>query len=45
MPMMNGLTGRSPHIPPLLYGSFAGSVLVLARAGTALPARAALRRP
>lgn len=45
VPMMNGLTGQSPYIPPLVYGSFAGSVLVLGLAATALPARAALRRP
>lgn len=45
VPMMNGLTRRSPYIPPLVYGSFAGSVLVLGPAATALPARAALRRP
>ncbi|MGW6139618.1 ABC transporter permease [Streptomyces sp. NPDC055140] len=45
VPMMNGLTGQSAYIPPLVYGSFAGSVLVLGLAATALPARAALRRP
>ncbi|MFB7162663.1 ABC transporter permease [Streptomyces sp. NPDC056242] len=45
VPMMNGLTGQSPYIPPLVYGSFAGSVLLLGLAATALPARAALRRP
>ncbi|MFH8485704.1 FtsX-like permease family protein [Streptomyces longisporoflavus] len=43
IPMMNGLTGRSPYIPPLLYGSFAGGALALGLAATALPARAALR--
>lgn len=36
VPMMNGLTGQSPYIPPLVYGSFAGSVLVLGPAATAL---------
>ncbi|MFA3836740.1 hypothetical protein [Streptomyces aureus] len=45
VPMMNGLTGQSPYIPPLVYGSFAGSVLVLGPAATALPARAAPRGP
>ncbi|MFB7712233.1 FtsX-like permease family protein [Streptomyces sp. NPDC056105] len=45
VPMMNGLTGQSPYIPPLVYGSFAGAVLLLGLAATALPARAALRRP
>ncbi|MEV8315524.1 FtsX-like permease family protein [Streptomyces sp. NPDC059900] len=43
VPMMNGLTGESPHIPPLLYGSFAGGAVALGLAATALPARAALR--
>ncbi|MFF3976704.1 ABC transporter permease [Streptomyces sp. NPDC001828] len=43
VPMVNGLTGGAPYIPPLLYGSFAGGILVLALAATALPARAALR--
>ncbi|MGW6061542.1 FtsX-like permease family protein [Streptomyces sp. NPDC055189] len=44
VPMMNGLTGESPHIPPLLYGSFAGGAVALGLAATALPARAALRQ-
>ncbi|MFD9796855.1 ABC transporter permease [Streptomyces sp. NPDC059070] len=43
VPMMNGLTGEGPYIPPLLYGSFAAGVLGLGLAATALPARAALR--
>ncbi|MEU6676028.1 FtsX-like permease family protein [Streptomyces sp. NPDC046925] len=43
VPMMNGLTGESPHIPPLLYGSFAGGAVALGLAATSLPARAALR--
>ncbi|MFD3575050.1 ABC transporter permease [Streptomyces sp. NPDC058644] len=43
VPMMRGLTGESPYIPPLLYGSFAGAALALGLAATALPARAALR--
>lgn len=43
VPMMNGLTGESPYIPPLLYGSFAGAALALGLAATTLPARAALR--
>ncbi|MCT9087615.1 ABC transporter permease [Streptomyces sp. ASQP_92] len=43
VPMVNGLTGRAPYIPPLLYGSFAGGILVLGLAATALPARAALK--
>ncbi|MCX5382432.1 ABC transporter permease [Streptomyces sp. NBC_00083] len=43
VPMVNGLTGRDPYIPPLLYGSFAGAVLVLGLVATSLPARAALK--
>ncbi|GGV44608.1 ABC transporter permease [Streptomyces spectabilis] len=43
VPMMKGLTGESPYIPPLLYASFAGSAVLLGLLATALPARAALR--
>ncbi|MEV2251492.1 FtsX-like permease family protein [Streptomyces sp. NPDC050147] len=43
VPMMNGLTGESPYIPPFLYGSFVAATLALGLAATALPARAALR--
>lgn len=43
IPMMNGLTGEPPYIPPLLYGSFVAATLVLGLAATALPARAALK--
>ncbi|MEU5581319.1 FtsX-like permease family protein [Streptomyces huasconensis] len=43
VPMMNGLTGEAPYIPPLVYGSFVGAVLVLGLAATTIPARAALR--
>ncbi|GGR76362.1 ABC transporter permease [Streptomyces aureoverticillatus] len=43
VPMMNGLTGEAPYIPPLLYGAFAGSAVVLGLVATAVPARAALR--
>ncbi|MFG2716795.1 ABC transporter permease [Streptomyces sp. NPDC048416] len=43
VPMMNGLTGHAPYVPPLLYGSFAGAILVLGLAATGLPARAALK--
>ncbi|MEV0438622.1 FtsX-like permease family protein [Streptomyces spectabilis] len=45
VPMMKGLTGESPYIPPLLYASFAGSAVLLGLLATALPARAALRQP
>ncbi|QDQ11562.1 FtsX-like permease family protein [Streptomyces spectabilis] len=43
VPMMKGLTGESPYVPPLLYASFAGSAVLLGLLATALPARAALR--
>lgn len=43
IPMMNGLTGEPPYIPPLLYGSFVAATLALGLAATALPARAALK--
>ncbi|GAA2335972.1 ABC transporter permease [Streptomyces kunmingensis] len=43
IPMMNGLTGENPYIPPLLYGSFAGAALLLGLLSTALPARMAMR--
>ncbi|MGY6018328.1 FtsX-like permease family protein [Streptomyces spinosirectus] len=44
VPMMKGLTGRGPYIPPLVYGSFAGAVVVLGVTAATLPARAALRK-
>ncbi|MFJ6082659.1 ABC transporter permease [Streptomyces sp. NPDC092369] len=44
VPMMNGLTGQGPYIPPLIYGSFAGAIVVLGLAAVTLPARAALRK-
>lgn len=43
IPLMNGLTGESPYIPPLVYGSFVAATLALGLAATALPARAALK--
>lgn len=43
VPMMKGLTGESPYIPPLVYGSFVAATLALGLTATALPARAALR--
>lgn len=42
VPMMKGLTGEGPYIPPLLYASFAGSAVVLGLVATGVPARAAL---
>ncbi|MFE3030431.1 FtsX-like permease family protein [Streptomyces canus] len=44
VPMMNGLTGEGPYIPPLVYGAFAGTIIVLGLTAAGLPARAALRR-
>lgn len=44
VPMMKGLTGQGPYIPPLVYGAFAGGIVVLGLAAATLPARAALRR-
>ncbi|EPD60511.1 ABC transporter permease [Streptomyces sp. HGB0020] len=44
VPMMKGLTGQGPYIPPLVYGSFAGAIVVLGVAAATLPARAALRK-
>ncbi|MFC8344700.1 FtsX-like permease family protein [Streptomyces sp. NPDC057280] len=43
VPMMNGLTGQGPYIPPLTYGAFAGGILALGLTAVTLPARAALR--
>ncbi|MFD3374238.1 FtsX-like permease family protein [Streptomyces sp. NPDC058697] len=42
-PMMRGLTGESPHIPPLLYATFAATAVCLGLLAVTLPARAALR--
>ncbi|MFF8815081.1 ABC transporter permease [Streptomyces pactum] len=42
-PLVRGITGAAPHIPPAVYGSFIGAVLLLGWAATELPARAALR--
>ncbi|WP_419999936.1 ABC transporter permease [Streptomyces boninensis] len=42
-PMMRGLTGESPHIPPLLYGTFTATAVGLGLLAVTLPARAALR--
>jgi putative ABC transport system permease protein len=44
VPMMNGLTGEGPYIPPLVYGAFAGTIIVLGFTAAGIPARAALRR-
>ncbi|MGI5440762.1 FtsX-like permease family protein [Streptomyces shenzhenensis] len=42
-PMMRGLTGESPHIPPLLYVTFAATAVSLGILAVTLPARAVLR--
>ncbi|EFD68269.1 ABC transporter integral membrane subunit [Streptomyces lividans TK24] len=42
-PMMRGLTGEFPHVPPLLYAAFAATAAALGLAAVTLPARAALR--
>ncbi|MFD5802405.1 ABC transporter permease [Streptomyces sp. NPDC127020] len=42
-PMMRGLTGESPHVPPLLYATFAGVVVALGLLSVTFPARAVLR--
>ncbi|MGW3656875.1 FtsX-like permease family protein [Streptomyces sp. NPDC005151] len=43
VPMMKGLTGEPPYIPPVLYGSFVAATVGLGLAATTVPARAALR--
>lgn len=42
-PMMRGLTGELPHVPPLLYAAFAATAGALALTAAIVPARAALR--
>ncbi|MFI5767747.1 FtsX-like permease family protein [Streptomyces sp. NPDC051658] len=42
-PMMKGLTGESPYIPPVLYGSFVAATVGLGLLAMVVPARAALR--
>ncbi|MGW0934567.1 ABC transporter permease [Streptomyces sp. NPDC002666] len=44
IPMMHGMTGEAPYVPPLLYGSFAAAAGGLTLLAVTLPARAALRR-
>ncbi|MHB9863653.1 ABC transporter permease [Streptomyces sp. YIM S03343] len=43
IPMMRGLTGESPYVPPLVYGAFAAAAVALGLLSVSLPARAALR--
>lgn len=44
IPMMNGITGEGPYVPPLVYGSFVATAGGLVLLAVTLPARAALRR-
>ncbi|WLQ46987.1 FtsX-like permease family protein [Streptomyces poriferorum] len=41
-PMVRGLTGETPYVPPLAYGSFAATAVGLALLAVTLPARGAL---
>ncbi|WP_030159391.1 ABC transporter permease [Streptomyces sp. NRRL S-244] len=43
-PLTKAVTGAPPHIPPVLYASFAAAALTLGLAATLLPARWSLRR-
>lgn len=43
VPMVKGLTGESPYIPPTLYGSFLAATIGLGLAAVTVPARSALR--
>ncbi|MFF0701975.1 ABC transporter permease [Streptomyces tendae] len=42
-PMMRGLTGEFPHVPPLLYAAFAATAAILGLASVTLPAHRTLR--
>ncbi|MEU5197745.1 FtsX-like permease family protein [Streptomyces scabiei] len=44
IPMMSGVTGDMPYVPPLVYGCFAVAAGGLALLAVTLPARATLRR-
>ncbi|WP_211304015.1 FtsX-like permease family protein [Pseudosporangium ferrugineum] len=44
IPMMRGMTGEAPYVPPLAYASFAIAAAGLALLAVTLPARAMLRR-
>ncbi|MEV5603265.1 FtsX-like permease family protein [Streptomyces sp. NPDC052299] len=43
IPMMNGVTGDAPYVPPLMYGGLAAAVGGLALLAVTLPARTGLR--
>lgn len=44
VPMVRGMTGEAPYVPPPLYGAFVAAAAGLALLAVTLPARAALRR-
>ncbi|WP_407566582.1 FtsX-like permease family protein [Streptomyces sp. 184] len=44
VPMVRGITGGEPYLPPLTVAAFTAGAVGLALLGTVLPARAALRR-
>lgn len=44
IPMMSGMTGEAPYVPPLVYGSFAATAGALTLLAVTLPARVVLRR-
>ncbi|MFE6281740.1 FtsX-like permease family protein [Streptomyces sp. NPDC057877] len=44
IPMMNGMTGEAPYVPPLVYGSFVAAAGGLTLLAVTLPARGVLRR-
>ncbi|MFJ3911957.1 ABC transporter permease [Streptomyces vinaceus] len=43
-PLAKAVTGAPPHVPPVLYASFAAAALALGLTATLLPARWSLRR-
>ncbi|WP_328655854.1 ABC transporter permease [Streptomyces sp. NBC_00334] len=44
IPMVRGLTGEAPYVPPLVYAAFTAGAVGLGLLATTLPARMALRR-
>jgi len=44
IPMINGVTGDAPYVPPLMFGSLVAATGGLALLAVTLPGRAALRR-
>ncbi|WP_455681968.1 FtsX-like permease family protein [Streptomyces vinaceus] len=43
-PLTKAVTGAPPHVPPVLYASFAAAALALGLTATLLPAHWTLRR-